>query len=252
MELFVYIAFFTFGLGVVFCNQGSDNSSLNDVNHAEALTIVKAILASDNTSLNDANITTALKNVTAILASEVNDINIQGTSTNNYRKASSYIKLWYKELIDMDNIDNMTSEDMQMKIKEFMERRQAFDIKRNITEFLDNSTDNVTSLIQQQLRHGPFDIQGGGGLGFWSGPRYSVRTKSEQDYFFRRPFGPDYYFFYITKSLNYIIYAFATTLHVCLIQAFATTLCFSDNLILKFKAFDLYSHSIQVFATTTD
>ena len=30
------------------------------------------------------------------------------------------------------------------------------------------------------VRHGPFDIQGGGGgLGFWSGPRYFFRTKSE-------------------------------------------------------------------------
>ena len=39
---------------------------------------------------------------------------------------------------------------------------------------------------------------------------------------------------------------------LCLIQAFATTSCFRNNLILKFKAFALYSHSIQVFATTTD
>ena len=44
----------------------------------------------------------------------------------------------------------------------------------------------------------------------------------------------------------YNIWAFATTL--CWIQAFATTSCFRD----KFKAFALYSHSIQVFATTTD
>ena len=44
------------------------------------------------------------------------------------------------------------------------------------------------------IRHGPFDIQGGGGLGFWSGPRYFFQTKSEQDYFFRRPFGPDFFF----------------------------------------------------------
>ena len=36
------------------------------------------------------------------------------------------------------------------------------------------------------LRHGPFDIQGGGGGGleFLSGPRIFFRTKSEQDYFF--------------------------------------------------------------------
>ena len=38
----------------------------------------------------------------------------------------------------------------------------------------------------------------GGGFGFWSGPRY-FRTKSEQDYFFRRPFWPDYFFFHNQK-----------------------------------------------------
>ena len=98
------------------------------------------------------------------------------------------------------------------------------------------------------IRHGQFDIQGGG-LGFWSGPKYFFKTKSEQDYFFCRPFGP-VNFFFRTENYIYNIQAFATTL--CLIQAFATTSCFRDNLILKFKAFALYSHSIQVFATSTD
>ena len=152
MELFVDIAFFTFGLGAVFCNQVSDNTSLYDAKIEEGMTIVKAILANDNTSVYDANITKRLNIVKAILASEINDINIQETSRYNYSKVSSYIKLWYKELIDMDNIDNMTSGEMQKKITDFMERRQAFEIKSNITEYLDNSTDNVTSLIQQQLK----------------------------------------------------------------------------------------------------
>ena len=49
-------------------------------------------------------------------------------------------------------------------------------------------------VIQKAVRHGPFDIQGRGGLGFWSGPSNFFRTKSEQDYFFRRSFGPDYFF----------------------------------------------------------
>ena len=44
------------------------------------------------------------------------------------------------------------------------------------------------------LRHGPFDILGGGGLGLMSGPENFFRTISEQGYFFRRPFGPDYFF----------------------------------------------------------
>ena len=43
------------------------------------------------------------------------------------------------------------------------------------------------------VRHGPFDILGGG-LGFMSGPENFFRTISEQGYFFRRPFGPDYFF----------------------------------------------------------
>ena len=50
---------------------------------------------------------------------------------------------------------------------------------------------------RKQVRHGPFDIQGGGGgLEFWSGPRYFFRIKSGQDYFFRRSFGSDYFFFH--------------------------------------------------------
>ena len=36
-------------------------------------------------------------------------------------------------------------------------------------------------------------FRGGGSLGFWSGPRY-FQTKSEQDYFFRRSFRPDFFF----------------------------------------------------------
>ena len=35
---------------------------------------------------------------------------------------------------------------------------------------------------------------GGGGLGFMSGPEIFFRTISEQGYFFRHPFGPDYFF----------------------------------------------------------
>ena len=45
------------------------------------------------------------------------------------------------------------------------------------------------------LRHGLFDILGGGGLEFFSGPRNFFQTILEQDYFFRRPFGPDYFFY---------------------------------------------------------
>ena len=86
----------------------------------------------------------------------------------------------------------------------------------------------------------------GGDLGFWSGLRYFFQTKSKQDYFFRRPFWPDYYFF-ITKSYIYNIYAFATTkCTLCIIQAFATTSCFRNYLILKFKAFASYLHSMKV------
>ena len=48
--------------------------------------------------------------------------------------------------------------------------------------------------LTKVIRHGPFDILGGGGLGFRSGPEFFFRTISEQGYFFRRPFGPDYFF----------------------------------------------------------
>ena len=48
------------------------------------------------------------------------------------------------------------------------------------------------------IRHGPFHYQGGGGgLGFRSRPRYFFQTKSEQDFFFRRPD-----FFFINKKLH--------------------------------------------------
>ena len=39
------------------------------------------------------------------------------------------------------------------------------------------------------IRHGPFDIQGGGGLGFWSRPSYFFRKKLEQGYFSVGPSG---------------------------------------------------------------
>ena len=44
-----------------------------------------------------------------------------------------------------------------------------------------------------------------GGRGAWvfgSGPKYFFRTKSEQNDFFRRPFGPDYFFF-LSESYIY-------------------------------------------------
>ena len=50
------------------------------------------------------------------------------------------------------------------------------------------------------FRHGPFDILGG--LEFFSGPRNFFRTILEQDYVFRRPFGPD--FFLYPKAIIYM------------------------------------------------
>ena len=51
------------------------------------------------------------------------------------------------------------------------------------------------TLLSAIVRHGPFDILGGGGgLGFMSWPENFFRTISEQGYFFRRPLGPDYFF----------------------------------------------------------
>ena len=90
----------------------------------------------------------------------------------------------------------------------------------------------------------------GGGLGFFVRAKiFFFGQNRSKIIFFAGPLGR-IIFFFITERYIYNIYAFATTL--CLIQAFATTSCFRDNLILKFKAFALYSHSIQVFATTTD
>ena len=89
---------------------------------------------------------------------------------------------------------------------------------------------------------------GGGGLGFLVRAKIFFSDKSGARLFFSPALWAG--FFFITESYLHSILAFATTL--CLIQAFATTSCFRDNLILKFKAFALYSHSIQVFATTTD
>ena len=58
----------------------------------------------------------------------------------------------------------------------------------------------VSITVAVVFRHVPFDIRGGG-LEFLSGPRIFFRTKSEQDYFFRRPFGP--YYFFVTESYIY-------------------------------------------------
>ena len=54
----------------------------------------------------------------------------------------------------------------------------------------DDNDDKVDNY--DDIRHGPFDILGG--LGLMSGPEIFFRTISEQGYFFRRPFGPDYFF----------------------------------------------------------
>ena len=90
---------------------------------------------------------------------------------------------------------------------------------------------------------------GGEGLGIFFRAKKFFRTILEQDYFFRRHFGPDYFFY--NQKLWYtcigfrdnlcLIQAFATT--TCLIQAFATTSC-------SIEAFATNSHSIQVFALT--
>ena len=76
------------------------------------------------------------------------------------------------------------------------------------------------------VRHGPFDILGGGGLGLMSGPENFFRTISEQGYFFAGPSGR--IIFFITEIYKYrgfrdnfmLIMVFATTM--CLIQAFTT------------------------------
>ena len=54
------------------------------------------------------------------------------------------------------------------------------------------------------IRHGPFDILGGGGggLGIFFRAKNFFRTILEQDYFFRRPFGPDYFFYKPKLSYN--------------------------------------------------
>ena len=62
------------------------------------------------------------------------------------------------------------------------------------------------------LRHGPFDILGGGGGGleFFSGPRNFFRTILEQDFFFLPALRAGL-FFSIIKSYNIRVKAFATT-----------------------------------------
>ena len=75
-----------------------------------------------------------------------------------------------------------------MEVLSFPFRSKSVNDERSVV-----SAEGVTDIIW----HGPFDIQGrGGGLGFLVRAKIFFQTKWEQDYFFRRPFGPDYYYFF--------------------------------------------------------
>ena len=80
----------------------------------------------------------------------------------------------------------------------------------------------MNTIFKTTARHGSIWYLGGGGLEFLSGPRIFFRTKSEQDYFFRRPFGPDNFFHNQKLHLWHIGFR---DIYLCLIQAFATTSC---------------------------
>ena len=70
------------------------------------------------------------------------------------------------------------------------------------------------------VRHGPFDIQGGGAWVF--GPGQDIFSdKIRARLFFLRHFGPDYFFF-ITKSLN-----------ICFRDYFMLNSGFRDNFMLS-------------------
>ena len=106
-----------------------------------------------------------------------------------------------------DNGDMFDTSDTEIK---FFDAEMLNDIDRvsrnepNTSTAMSESTENAqcsASSDQRKpycVRHGPFDIffggGGGGGLGLRSGPEIFFRTISEQVYFFRRPFGPDYFF----------------------------------------------------------
>ena len=85
-----------------------------------------------------------------------------------------------------------------------------------------NPCNNDSLERSPSIRHGPFDIQGGGAWNFGPGREFFFQTKSERDYFFRRPFGPDYFFHNQKLHLWHIGFR---DIYLCLIQAFATTSC---------------------------